>query len=143
MNDHSPSLPELAGMIADHMEKGFLENIADMFKHDPSLYSILPDLITDERLRVRIGTTALLETLKDEDRDNIHRAVPVLLAFLYHADPNFRGDAAYILGLIGNEGDMKHIEPLLNDPHNDVRTIAEEAISEIKNRASRNREEAS
>lgn len=134
MNNHSEHHAALAGMIADHMEKGFLDNITDMFKHDPALYDLLSSLFTDERLRVRIGTTALLETLKDEDRDNIHRAVPALLAFLNHADSNIRGDAAYMVGLIGNEGNIAQLEPLLNDPNNDVRTIAGEAIADIKNR---------
>jgi len=55
---------DLKKMLADYMENGLLENIIDMFKHDISLYEYVSDLMTDERMRVRIGTIALLETLK-------------------------------------------------------------------------------
>jgi len=41
-------------MIADHMENGFLENIIDMFRHDTTLYSLVGELIQDERVRVRL-----------------------------------------------------------------------------------------
>jgi len=37
-------------MIADYMEKGFLENIVDMFKHDRSLSPLIADLMRDERI---------------------------------------------------------------------------------------------
>jgi len=39
-------------MIADFMQKGFLENMIDMFKHDTSLYSITGDLLRDERRKL-------------------------------------------------------------------------------------------
>ncbi len=50
---------DLKTMLADYMENGLLDNIIDMFKHDQSLYAFVGDLITDERIRVRIGATAL------------------------------------------------------------------------------------
>ena len=55
---------DLVLLIADHMENGFLENIVDMFMHDSSLYKLTGSLIQDERVRVRIGITALMEELK-------------------------------------------------------------------------------
>ena len=56
-------------MIADYMEGGYLDNIIDMFKHDKSLYEYIGDLMTDERMRVRIGATALMEELRKESGD--------------------------------------------------------------------------
>jgi hypothetical protein len=45
---------DMSSMIADYMEKGFLDNIIDMFTHDSTLYALIGHLIQDERVRVRI-----------------------------------------------------------------------------------------
>ncbi|GBD98819.1 hypothetical protein BMS3Abin07_00846 [bacterium BMS3Abin07] len=123
-------------MVAGHMQNGFLENIIDMFKHDPALYSMLPHLIADERLVVRIGTTALIETLNEEDRNNVQKAVPLLMPLLLHGNPNIRGDVANILGIISDSDISGSMEPLLHDNNVHVRVIAKEAIEEIKERIS-------
>jgi len=71
MNKIKMTREELKTMIADYMEKGFLENIIDMFRHDGSLYSLVGELMTDERVRVRLGMSALVETFKKEAPENI------------------------------------------------------------------------
>ena len=126
--------PEFIRMIADHMEKGFLENIVDMFKHDPSLFAIISDLITDERIRVRLGATALIEILNEEDRENAQEAIPSLLPLLVHREPNVRGDTAYLLGLIAGKDITEKLDLLLEDDNMNVRMIAEEAVEEIRKR---------
>lgn len=122
---------ELKTMIADYMENGFLDNIIDMFKHDENLYAFLGDLITDERIRVRLGTSALIETLKAEDRQNIIKAIPYILPVLKHENPVYRGDAAYILGIIGHPDAIRFLKEATKDENENVRTIAEEAIEDI------------
>ncbi|MDH3258546.1 MAG: HEAT repeat domain-containing protein, partial [Deltaproteobacteria bacterium] len=89
-------------MIADHMDGGFLENIVDMFKNDDSYYPFIGCLLGDERGMVRIGTVALVETLKDEYADNVLKAVPGIAELLRDARTVIRGDAAYLLGIIGH-----------------------------------------
>jgi HEAT repeat protein len=126
--------PEFIKMVADHMEKGYLENIIDMFKYDPALYEILPHLISDERIVVRIGTTALIESLNEDDTENVTNAVPYLIQLLKHEDPNVRGDSASLLGLIANEDVTEEIKPLLDDDNPNVRLLAEEAIEEMQER---------
>jgi len=126
---------EFITMVADHMDNGFLENIIDMFKHDGTLYLILPDLIKDERIAVRIGTTALMETLSEEDRKHVHAAIPILLPLLQDSDPNVRGDTANILGLISGLDVIDKLVILLSDDNPNVRMIAEEAIEDIKKRS--------
>ncbi len=121
-------------MVADHMENGFLENIVDMFIHDVSLYSILPELISDERLVVRIGTTALLEILLEKDAENVRHAVPALLPLLKSGEPNVRGDTVSILGQISDRDLTKEITPLLSDKNSNVRMLAEDALQELKDR---------
>jgi len=113
------------------MENGLLDNIIDMFKHDQSLYAYIGDLITDERIRVRIGATALVESLRKEDPENVVRAIPHLLPLLKAEAPVIRGDAAYLLGVIGNRDVVPFLNEIINDADTNVRTIAEEAIEDI------------
>jgi HEAT repeat protein len=124
----------LIPFIADYMENGFLENIIDMFRHDSGLYQLIGSLIQDERVRVRVGITALMEELKKLDAENISGAVPGLLPLLTHAEAFVRGDACNLLGIIGDKDSMPYIEKLSNDENSDVRLIAKEAILEIQQR---------
>jgi HEAT repeat protein len=118
------------------MESGFLENIIDMFRHDHSLYRLVGELILDERVRVRIGVTALIEELRKLDPEHISEAVPVLLPLLAHSEPVVRGDSANLLGIIGDKKAIPALEPLLEDRNANVRLIAGEAIEEINRNAS-------
>ncbi len=121
----------LGPMIADYMENGFLENIIDMFLHDRSLYGLLGELIQDERVRVRIGVTAMVEELRTLDNRNLSACLPALLPLLDHERPVVRGDVTNILGLIGDRGLLPALEKMLGDEDPNVRIIAEEAIAEI------------
>ena len=123
---------ELLPMIADYMENGFLENIIDMFRHDVTLYALTGDLIQDERVRVRIGTTALLEELKKSDPDNAIRAQEHLIPLLGHTDAVVRGDAANLIGIVGDKRSLPRLRVLLEDENNNVRLIAREAMQELE-----------
>ncbi len=123
---------DLKTMIADYMEKGFLENIIDMFKHDTSLYTYIGELMKDERLVVRIGISALLDTLKTEDSGNISKAIPSIMPLLKDKNPVLRSDAAYFLGMIGNKDVLAFLKETAKDEDDNVRIIAKEAIEEIE-----------
>jgi hypothetical protein len=123
---------DISSMIADYMEKGFLENIIDMFRHDSALYALIGTLIQDERIRVRMGITALVEELKIEDGNNVSQALPGLLPLVDHSDPVVRGDVSNLIGIIGDEEAVPFLEKLLADEDPDVRLISREAIEEIK-----------
>ncbi len=117
--------------IADYMEKGFLENIIDMFRYDPSLYSMIGDLIRDSRIRVRIGTTALMEELAETDAEGAKSALGVLLPLLKDKNPTTRGDAAYLVSLIIGKDAISYLKPLLNDPVQEVSLLVKEIINEL------------
>lgn len=123
---------DLQQMIADHMENGFLENIIDMFRHDSSLYDLVGTLIRDERVRVRIGVTALIEELKRLDPVNVIRAQKNLLPLLASSEAVVRGDAANLISIIGDRGSLPFLEQCLLDIDEGVRTIAREAIAEMQ-----------
>jgi HEAT repeat protein len=128
---------DLKKMLADYMENGLLDNIVDMYKHDKSLYEYIGYLMSDERMRVRIGATALIETMKDEDPDNISKAIPSILPLLRKQDPVTKGDIAYLLGVIGSKETIPYLNDLLNDEDVNVRTIAQEAIEDIQGKQSK------
>jgi hypothetical protein len=119
-------------LIADYIEGGFLDNIVDMFKHDKSLYSYIGELMSDERIMVRIGISALVETLRKEDSENISRAFPSIIPMLEDQNPMLRGDAAYLLGIIGHADAIPFLKKMLQDEHAHIRTIAEESIEDIE-----------
>ena len=123
-------------MIADYMENGLLDNIVDMFKHDTNLYAFIGALLTDERMRVRIGATALIETLKQEDPDNVDKSLPYIIQVLDNQNPLYRGDAAYLLGILANPDALQPLAKILDDENENVRIIAKEAIEDIESHTS-------
>ena len=123
---------EFQDMIADYMEKGFLENIIDMFKHDHSLCCLIGELIQDDRMRVRIGVTALVEELSGAGGIDLRAAVPGLLPLLHREEPVIRGDAVNLLGIIGDESALPALEEALADADPSVRMLAGEAMADIR-----------
>lgn len=132
MEQSNKEQTDLKKMIADYMEGGLLDNIIDMFKHDQNLYAYVGDLLTDERMRVRIGITALIETCQTEDPENVRKAIPYILPLLQNQNPVIRGDAAYLIGLIGNTKNIPELQKLTEDENENVRSIVAEAIHDIQ-----------
>jgi HEAT repeat protein len=132
MNSNMIDPSAMKTLIADYMEKGFLENIIDMFKHDASLYAYIGDLMRDERLSVRIGVSALIETLRKEDPENIIKAIPSILPLLKNQNSVLRSDAVYFLGMIGHRDTLPYLREAAYDEDENVRIIAKESIEEIE-----------
>ena len=132
MNEQKPDADTIR-MLGDYMENGFLENIIDMFRHDPSLWGAVPQMITDERSRVRIGTIALAETFFNEHRDAIIKAIPDMAEGLKHPEPTIRGDVVFLLDTLG----LKEAVPYLKDAHEKedtqvVRDEMEETLNKLE-----------
>ena len=123
---------DIKKLIADYMEDGMLDNIVDMFKHDKDLYAYIGELMSDERIMVRIGVSALIETLREEDSKNVSRALPSIIPLLEDQNPIIRGDAAYLLGIIGHTDAIPFLRKSLQDEHAHIKTIGKEALEEIE-----------
>jgi len=119
-------------MIADYMETGFLDNITEMFRQDPSLFEHLPFLMSDIRGRVRLGTVALVESLLSEFRTEIRTTIPALRTSLGHDHPTVRADTVYLLGVIGEQEAIPFLQNYRNDPAPQVRQVITETIEELK-----------
>ena len=120
-----------ASDVIDFLEKGLLESLVLLFKADPVLYPLLTELLVDERLAVRLGTSALVESLAEEDPEMAGRAVDALLPLLSHGSPTVRGDAAYLLGSIGRVDACEYLHRLAGDEDGEVREAASEALEKI------------
>lgn len=123
---------ELFPMVADYMEKGFLDNIIDMFKHDASLFGFVGELMSDERGRVRLGTTALIETHRKEFYVKIIKAIPSIAENLKSPNPTIRGDSAYLLGIIGHKDALDYLKPAFEKEEGILKELIGESIVEIK-----------
>ncbi|GBE03600.1 MAG TPA: HEAT repeat domain-containing protein [Nitrospirae bacterium] len=118
-------------MIADHMETGFLDNIVAMFRQDKSYYHHIGGLMGDERMQVRIGTFALVETLMAEDFESIVSAIPGIAKLLKDENPTIRGDAAHLLGIIGHKDALPFLSAISDEASELVKETIEESIKEI------------
>ena len=122
---------ETKEMIADYMENGFLNDIIDMFKNDRRLFTFLGNLIADKRGRVRLGTVALVEDLREIYPAEVVRAIPDIAESLKAVNPIIRADAAYLLGVINHTDAMPYLSEAVNDENALVREAVEETISFI------------
>ena len=120
-------------MLTDHMESGFLDNIIALFRKDENLYKLIGDMLGDERVRVRLGTIALVETLMDEEPDKVKAAIPFIAPLLKKSNPTIRGDAVYALGIIGDKDALPFLREAAGDENEVVREAIKESIETIKN----------
>ncbi len=127
MNDQ-----EIKTMLIEYMGKGFLENIIALLKQDRSLFRFIADMLGNDNLRVRLGATALVEELSAGYRQDLRAAIPGIIMLLGHDNPTIRGDAASVLGTIGDPSAIDALRASLNDGHPGVREIAQDALLELE-----------
>ena len=78
------------------------------------------------KLEVRLGVGALLEA--HANSPSLRKLLPQLADLTRHADHRVRADACHLLGLTGSAAARTYVEICLNDAHEEVREIAEEAM---------------
>ena len=76
--------------------------------------------------------SALVETLAKDDRNAIAGAIPGIAHLLRNENPTIRGDAAYLLGIIGQREVIPFLVEAADDDNPGVREIVREAIEEIR-----------
>ncbi|HMK55323.1 MAG TPA: HEAT repeat domain-containing protein [Dissulfurispiraceae bacterium] len=122
---------DLKVMVLNYMDDGYLENIIDMFKHDEALYPLVIDMISDERVRVRLGATALVEELVKTNRNSLIKLIPAIAGLLDDPNPTRRGDAAYLLGIIHHTDALPYLLKVRNDENVFAREIIIDSIQDI------------
>ncbi len=122
----------MKAVLIEYMARGFLNNIIGLFKQDKRLYRFIPDMLGEKNFRVRLGTVALVEELVSEHRNELKAAVPGLIALLNHPNPTIRGDAASVLGTIGDQSAREALSASLLDTYPVVCEAARDALLKIK-----------
>jgi len=121
---------EMRNLLIEYMGKGFLENIISLFRTDPSLFVHVPVMLSDENMRVRLGTAALVEEFAESHRAELAAVVPDIIRLLGHANPTIRAT----LPMAGHFEGRRAVGPLqerLQDPNPAVRESMKDALDEI------------
>ena len=118
-------------LVADYMEAGYLENIADFMRSDKSALRLIPVLASDRRPKVRIGAAALVESLMEEMKQELRATAALFQKTIENPEPTIQADAVYILSIIGGPEAMKMLRYASGSSHPLVRKAALEAIEEI------------
>ncbi|MBT4525224.1 MAG: HEAT repeat domain-containing protein [Deltaproteobacteria bacterium] len=125
-------IQEFAELLAENLSTGNLDQVISLFQYNGTLYETIGLLVKSEKMNVRIGITAVMEELLEAGLVNKKKAIENIQPLLKDQNPVVRGDAANLVGILG---DMEHIsllEPLLKDENFQVVEVVEEAIEEIK-----------
>ena len=80
----------------------------------------------DERFHVRIGIGAAFEDLQDSGL--LGGIVDELGALTRDSEPQVRADACHYLGMTNSPSALHYVQPLLDDPDEEVREIAAETL---------------
>lgn len=121
---------ELQKVIADFLEMGHVENIVEMFKQDFRYYGWVGELLDDERFNVRLGLSVLFQELKLCCPHDVQLAVPSLCKALDNDKAHVRGEAANVLGIIGNSEARLCVSKVLQDESPQVREVAKDVLEE-------------
>ncbi len=121
----------LADWLNELLGSGKLDKAREQLERNPEVIDALMMLFAnpDTGLNTRIGISALIEELEGSPllREQIDR----LGELAHHPETHIRGDACHYLSLTGSPRAKSLIEPLLNDPEQDIRTLAEESLEHL------------
>lgn len=120
-------------MLFEYLDNGYLENIITFFIHELSEIHLIPKMIADERLRVKVGAFAIIEELKERNPEILKKIVPDLIKLLSSSDRNIRGDAAYALEIIAApESKAALLEAWEREEDPQIKDFIEDAIRALR-----------
>ena len=124
---------EGAAHYVEHLltEGGYKQAMAFIAANTHRLKPLLAIIAAPETsIDVRLGVSALLEAYTNTPE--LQKLLPQLAGLTRHADHRVRADACHLLGLTGSAAARAYVEVCLNDAHEEVREIAEEAMEELE-----------
>lgn len=137
MLENQESSTDFRSMIKDYMNNGYLENIVALFKQEDikpfafSLYELIPEMLIDERIRVRVGVATLVEELMAWQPEKLFHLIPVIGNMLNSENPTLRGDAASILQTLSHKEALTYLQKHV-DENFQVKEIIKDAIEELE-----------
>lgn len=90
-------------------------------------------MLSDERLRLKVGAFAIIEELKEKNAEALKSIVPSLIELLNSPEKNIRGDAAYALEIIADvDAKPALIKALKKEQDPQVKEFIEDAIKKLQ-----------
>lgn len=127
MTEVQPSDTEMVTVMCDFLEQGLADNIVSMLKAEPRYFTLVGEVLKDERFAVRMGMVLVFEELACAGVSEVRLAIPVLAPLIKtDVQPFIRGEAVTILGLIGSEDSLALIAELVADDDPQVAEIAQD-----------------
>jgi thiol-disulfide isomerase/thioredoxin len=121
----------LADWLDELLGSGKLDKVRAQLEHDTRVLDALLLLFSnpDTGLNTRIGISVLIEDL--EGTPLLREQIDRLGELAQHPETHIRGDACHYLSLTGSPRAKSLIEPLLDDPEQDIRTLAQESLEHL------------
>jgi hypothetical protein len=120
-------------MLFDYLDNGYLENIITFFEHEPDQIKLIPKMLADERLRIKVGAFAIIEEIKAKNPAILQEIVQDIIELLKSKEKNIRGDAAYALEIIADkEAKPALMEALSKEDDPQVKEFIEDALKNIQ-----------
>lgn len=118
----------MAEYFRELLDTGQLKKVIDMLRRDDIQLGVLLLLLADPltALTVRVGIGAALEEFAGSPA--LRRLTDELGTLTKSKDAHIRGDAAHFLALTREPRAAGFLEPLVNDPEQQVREIAQESL---------------
>ncbi len=135
---------QLVDMLKERGQPGYLKKtIASMIAAGRMVAAVpflvsetglnaLADLMVEGAMQERMGLMLLAEEALDQNEHCLNGALPHLLPLLDADDATLRGDVADLLGKIAAPGAAAALNRLLQDENEDVREVAEESLSLLR-----------
>ncbi len=126
----------MAEYFRELLDTGQLGKVIDTLRRDAAQFDALLLLLADPQtvLTVRVGIGAALEEFTGSE--TLQKLVPELGKLTQSRDSHIRGDAAHYLGLARDGRAVAYLKPLVNDPEQQVREIAQESLALLEGPAS-------
>ncbi len=118
--------------LAEKLMNGEIEEVKRVAE-SRNIGKELGKLMAHEEFMVRLGAMATLEAIHEKRPEIVEEVRKVIIELLNHDDERIREDAAMMLGIIGNERDIKNLKKLIEEGGR-IGDSAEEAIENIRRR---------
>lgn len=122
----------LSAWLDELLATGKVKAVEEQLQRDPSLLDVLLSLFADPetQMNTRIGISAIIEDLEGSTR--LRAQADRLAEMLRHPDAGIRGDACHFLSLTALPRAKELIAPLLDDPEQDVRALAQDSLDHLE-----------
>lgn len=125
---------ELKNYFFKLLQEGKIDKLKNLITNDIGKAVILVDLLRNQDIFVRIGSSILIKNLYNEKPEELKILKTMVKDLLKERDSTVLQDAAMVLGKIGNKSDIHELEKLALSDDEDIREAAKEAIGEINSR---------